>query len=572
MKMDRGLLIVIGLCLLLTFEGSRQNVTAQEYRLRTNVLPEAYDIAFKPYLQSTDGIKQFTFDGEVNITLHAEVTSVENITLHKAQLEILECAIYNGNGDHLESINLDRLQYDAITEKLTIPLKTPLNSNVNYTLYFKYTGRIRDDLGGIYRATYDDGVNWYLLTQLHRTDARTAFPCFDEPQLKAKFRMRITRPKEYQSYFNTRLLSTSPESDGRYTDYYEQTPLISSYGVAFTVGDFVVEGSNDMKYIMNSKFKGKTTFTQEVAVKALEAYDSYTQLPYKSMGNELMQMALMGRFPHSGMENWGLIMYKDILLAHEPQISDGWSNKERTVGLVTHEIGHMWFGNSLTHKWWSCFWLNEAFPTYYQHFLGHQIYPEYELEKQFVLNEMHTIFSLDATNSSQPLTSPEETIQTPTEVGSKFSNIAYNKGASVVRMIANAMGKENFDKAIREYIKENHLKNPAPEDLFHQWKRFWPNEHQVDLDQLFKDWTEQPGFPMLRISTTDSGHYLLKQERFLLDSNDGSDISLKYTIPITYTTNKERNFDELTPRFYLNNTLEAYEFGNAEGDEWLILN
>uniref|UniRef100_A0A1I8Q2F1 Aminopeptidase n=1 Tax=Stomoxys calcitrans TaxID=35570 RepID=A0A1I8Q2F1_STOCA len=545
--------------------------TAQHYRLSTDILPDFYDIAIKPYLQEGDGTKQFTFDGEVNITLHAEENNVSKITLHKAQLEILYVILYDSNGHLIERISIDRLQYEELTNKLTVPVTSPLVMNQKYTIYFKYNGYIRNDMAGVYRATYD-GINWYLLTQLHRIDARTAFPCFDEPQLKATFQMRISRPKEYQSYFNTRLLRTTSDSDGRYTDYFEKSPRMSTYGVAFVVGDFLVEGSNDFKLIMHPKFKNKTNLTQEVAVKAIAAYDAYTQMSYKSMGNEIMQMLGVNRFPHSGMENWGLILYKDYLLAHEPHATDGWANKERTVGLVTHEVAHMWFGDSVTHKWWSYFWLNEAFPTYYQHFLTHEIYPEYELDKQFVLNEMHAIFDLDSTINTQPLTSPEESIQTPSEIGSKFSNLAYNKGASFVRMIANAMGKENFDKAMREYLKDNHLKNPAPEDLFKQWKQFWPAGHQVDLNQLFSDWTEQPGFPMIRIKAINSGRYLLEQQRFLLDAQDGSDTTLKYTIPITYTTNRERNFEQLTPKFYFNKSMTQLEFGDSNADEWIILN
>ncbi|XP_073820303.1 membrane alanyl aminopeptidase [Musca autumnalis] len=565
------------ICLFLLTLAANRSTLAQDYRLPKNVVPIGYDIAIKPYLQTTDGSKQFTFDGEVNITLHALEENVHSITLHKDYIEILETSLYDASGQLVQRIGTDQLVYETITDKLTVPLQSSLLLDTNYTLYFKYTGQIRSGLAGVFRGTYDDEnsqniSSWYAITQLQRIDARTAFPCFDEPQLKATFRMRITRPKEYLSFFNTKLLNTVSESDDRYTDYFDATPPMSTYLVAFLIGDFVAEGDDDFKLIMHSSLIDKTDYTREVALKTLAAYDSYTQLPYKSLGNTLMQKAGSRRFPHNGMENWGLVIYHDTVLSHQPGYTDGWSNKEYTVTILVHETAHMWFGNSVTFKWWSYFWLNEAFARYYQYYLAHEIYPEFELDKQFVVNQIHLIFGTDATQSTQPMTNPEEKINSPSEVGYKFSSITYAKGAAIVRMICNLMGKEQFDTALREYLKENHLKNTVPADLFKHWKQHWPREQQVDLDQLFSDWTEQPGFPIINISTTEAGTYLLQQKRFLLDPEDGSDVNLKYTIPITYATNTENNFDDLTPKFYFNKTQSELEFGNSNSDEWIILN
>ncbi|XP_013106945.2 membrane alanyl aminopeptidase [Stomoxys calcitrans] len=559
------------ICSLLFALLSSSGSWAQEYRLSKDVIPSSYDIAIKPYLRTTDGPKLFTFDGEVNITLQAVVENVKSITLHKDYIEILDTILYDGEGKLVQRIATAELIYETATDKLTVPLQSPLALKANYNLYFNYTGQIRSGLAGVFRGSYD-GVNWYAITQLQRIDARTAFPCFDEPQLKAKFRMRITRPKEYLSFFNTRLLSTTIESDGWYTDHFDETPPMSTYLAAFIIGDFNVQGDNDFKMIMHSKVSNNTQYSHEVALKTMAAYDVYTQIPYKSLGNTLMQKAGSVRFPHNGMENWGLVIYLDTVLSHEPGYTDGWSNKEYTVTILVHETAHMWFGNSVTFKWWSYFWLNEAFARYYQYFLANEIYPEFELDKQFVVNQIHLIFATDATNSTQPLTSPEASINSPSQVAYKFSGITYAKGAAIVRMICNLMGKNNFDTAIREYLKENHLKSTEPEDLFVHWKRHWPAGHEVDLNQFLSDWTEQPGFPMISIFTTKEGRYSLQQKRFLLDAQDGSDSTLKYTIPITYTNDRERNFEDLTPRFYFNKSMNQLQFGNSRADEWIILN
>uniref|UniRef100_T1PHS5 Peptidase M1 membrane alanine aminopeptidase domain-containing protein n=1 Tax=Musca domestica TaxID=7370 RepID=T1PHS5_MUSDO len=200
------------------------------------------------------------------------------------------------------------------------------------------------------------------------------------------------------------------------------------------------------------------------------------------------------------------------------------------------------------------------------------MYPQYKLDQQFVLKQTQSIFELDATSYTQPLSHPEENINTPDEVGYKFSNIAYSKGAAILRMISNLMGTENYDNAIRDYLKEFFQNNTTPEDLFKHWKNYWPKNLEVDINQLFSDWTEQPGYPIIGISITPNGRYSLKQERFLLEPEDGSDGSFLYTVPITYTTSRERNFLNLKPNFYFNKTKPEQEFGFPGDDEWIILN
>ncbi|KAM7364532.1 uncharacterized protein ACRADG_000990 [Cochliomyia hominivorax] len=544
---------------------------ALEYRLTKDVIPDFYDIHLKPYLRSADGDKQFTFDGEVNITLHASVNEVKEITLHKNLLDILEVILYDVNGNVVQKINNNNLKYEEETNKLTISLLKSLVMNTNYTLYFKYNGQIRNGMEGFYRATYDN-VNWYGITQLHRIDARTVFPCFDEPEFKAKFRMHINRPNEYKSYFNTRLIETTNDGSQRSIDHFEDSPVMSTYLVAFLISDFESYGNEDLKIIMHSKYNGKTNFAYEVAQKALKAYDNYTQIPYKSLGNAVMQKVGSNYFPHGGMENWGLVIYKDSALAHEPGYTDGWSNKQYTVSLVLHETAHMWFGNSVTHKWWSYFWLNEAFPNFYQYLLGQELYPEYEFDKQFLVKELHSIFEIDATNNSQPMTSGETSINTPVEIGSKFSKIAYSKGAAIVRMFRNLMGKNKFDLAIREYLKENHLKTVTPEDLFKHLKQHWPSGYNIDLDVFFRDWTEQVGYPMVIVSISPTGRFSVKQQRFLLDPQDGSDASLKYTIPITFNHDMMNDFTNLQPKFYLTKNQDERLFANAAHHKWIIVN
>ncbi|XP_061397122.1 aminopeptidase N-like, partial [Musca vetustissima] len=148
---------IIHLLLLISVAASRTGVLAQDYRLPKVIIPDAYDIAIKPYLQAGDGSdKQFTFDGEVNITLHAIEDKVQQITLHKDYIEILDTILYDTEGKVVERVGKEKLVYESITDKLTVPLQTPLTKNSNYVLYFKYVGQIRSGLAGVFRGTYDN--------------------------------------------------------------------------------------------------------------------------------------------------------------------------------------------------------------------------------------------------------------------------------------------------------------------------------------------------------------------------------------------------------------------------------
>ncbi|XP_036342051.1 aminopeptidase N-like [Rhagoletis pomonella] len=567
------------LLLLLACSSVKANngVFETSYRLGDDAVPDAYDIWLKPYLLATDGTRRFTFDGEVNITLHSTRASIREITLHKNLIEINGAWLYNSSivgGGLIKSFDNDDLTYNETTHKLTVHLGDQQISNNNYTLRFKYTGQIRDGLQGFFRANYTDSSGnekWIGLTQSQRIDARTIFPCFDEPAFKATFRLQLSRPTQYNVVFNSKLLDSIPDGDGRALDRFAATPPMSTYLFAFIVSEFAKRGSEDLKIITRAEYINKTDFAYQVSEQAIKAYDEYTQLPYKQLGLTIMQKAGSPKFPYNGMENWGLVIYSDDVLVNEPGYTDGWSNKEYTISIIVHETAHMWFGDSVTFAWWSYFWLNEAFARYYQYFMAHKLYPEYQLDQQFVVNQIHLIFGIDAVNSTQPMTSPETEIQNPIEIGYKFSSIAYAKGASILRMIANLMGVDNFDTAIRAYLKEFHLKNTVPDDFFKHLKRYWPSTPAVDLDQFFYDWTSQAGFPVLFVNVTAEHTIKLTQSRFLLDSSDGSDSTLSYIIPITYASDTDPNFDDLTARFYLSRNSEM-TFHTEKPNKWIIFN
>ncbi|KAH8298714.1 hypothetical protein KR018_007892 [Drosophila ironensis] len=566
----------------LLFAGLTGLVCGLNYRLDGTVLPTHYNLTIGVLRNASDPA---LFDGQVGITLRVVGTApVQQITLHADTLEISECRLLgavtgtSGALQVVEAIDISKLIYEATTQQLTVPLTQALTVSEEYVLEFKYTGRIREDMAGLFSASYveaeTNATKWLAVTQMQRINARYVLPCFDEPAMKAKFQLQIVRPDGYQTIANTKLMETTPTGEDRYVDQFEETPLMSTYLLAFMVTGYSARGNmSEFAILTRPEYYNNTEFSFEVGQRVIPAYGDLFQSNYSDLGNKVLQYASSPRFPHNGMENWGLIIYSDAVLVQIPGYTDDWSDKEFAIRIIAHETSHMWFGDSVTFDWWSYFWLNEAFARYYEYFMAHQLYPEYHLDEQFVVRQMQLIFGTDARNSTQPMTSPEAEIQTPAQIASKFSSIAYAKGASIVRMWRNCMGAENFDNALRDYLKQNHLLNTVPNNLFYYLFEYWPTNQYVNLVQFFADYTEQVGYPMLIVNLTRQNHIVqIEQRRFLLNPGDGSNATLKYTVPLTYTTNLEANFYNLTPRAYLDKLVDIFQAEFKDPIDWVVVN
>ncbi|KAH8312687.1 hypothetical protein KR044_012175, partial [Drosophila immigrans] len=547
------------------------------YRLSNNVWPSLYNLTINIQDEATS--PNSTFNGEVAITLQTNQSNLLEITLHKDELNISSCSLYNKNGILQQSVPTTSLNYDQGTQQLTVPLTQALVANENYTLHFQFTGTVRDDMVGLCSSSYVEPnsgkTKWVMHTQMQRINARLVFPCFDEPAFKAKFEVHIGRPSGLTSISNTKLMETTRDAaNNRYVDHFAVTPIMSTYLLAFVISEYQARGNPDTFAIYSRpEYYSKTEFSYNVGGRVLAAYNELFQLPYKQLGNEVLQFTSSPRFLHNGMENWGLVIYSDAVLVQDPGYTDGLRNKEFTTRIIAHETSHMWFGNSVTFSWWSNFWLNEAFARYYEYFMANQLNPEYQLDQQFVVRQLQMILRTDAEAATQPMTSPEASVQTPSEIAHKFSGITYAKGASIVRMWHNIMGGDNFNKAINSYLKEYHLNSTKPSDLFAHLKQNWPAQPEVDLDEFFTDFTVQEGYPVITVNfTLENRRAVLRQKRFLSNPGDGSNATILYTIPITFATNLKPTFQNMTPGIYFRKQVTQVQLNSKDQLDWIILN
>lgn len=193
------------------------SVLGFDYRLDGSVVPSYYNLTIGVLRDTSDPT---LFEGEVSITVRGVGPSpIQQITLHADTLEISSCRLLDvggglTGGSQVEAVDISRLIYEATTQQVTVPLTQPLEVGRDYAVEFKYTGRIRSDMAGLFSASYEEAetnaTRWLALTQMQRINARYVFPCFDEPALKAKFQLQIIRPSGYQTIANTKLAKTNP--------------------------------------------------------------------------------------------------------------------------------------------------------------------------------------------------------------------------------------------------------------------------------------------------------------------------------------------------------------------------
>lgn len=287
-----------------------------------------------------------------------------------------------------------------------------------YTLSMDFTAPYNRQSVGLYK-TIDAGQP-YLFTQFEMSDARRAFPSFDEPAYKIPFQVTITAPSTEKVYSNTPEVSVT-DKNGATTHVFKQTKPLPSYLVAFAVGQFeeiAVKGMKVPGRVITTK--GKIELAQYAAKKmpeilaALEAYFG-VDYPY-----EKLDTIAVPEFPFGAMENAGLVTYReDILLVDEKTASQ--NSKERAVSIIAHELAHQWYGNLVTMQWWNDLWLNEAFASWMAAKMTYQLHPEFESDLSLSKNH---VMAVDARVSTKPIRKP---IKTEADIMDGLG-LAYSKG------------------------------------------------------------------------------------------------------------------------------------------------
>uniref|UniRef100_A0A3F2YVF0 Aminopeptidase n=1 Tax=Anopheles culicifacies TaxID=139723 RepID=A0A3F2YVF0_9DIPT len=545
------------------FDGVSPESRAQleHYRLNDDVLPTHYDIEIKPFFEAEPEREAFTFNGITVITVTASVENVTQIKLHKANMDILSWSVMRKSNSMV--VRSGNNTYDEETQILTLHLNETLLKNVEYLVVFNYVGMMEENMRGFYRSYFkQNGTQvWLGSTQFEQTEARRAFPCFDEPKFKATFLLKLNyKHLEYNVFSNTPIAKSEVIGNDRTLATFSITPKMSTYLLAFIVAPYNTTGDDILQVLSRPQAVNQTTYSINEGLKLLNALGEWLQYPFNSVPEiTRMYMAAVPDFSAGAMENWGLVTYRESNLLYVPEDATS-LQQQRIATIISHELAHQWFGNLVTCEWWDVTWLNEGFATYFEYFGTAVVEPAWELDQQFVIDKLHTAMQTDGTVSTHPMTHP---VYTQAQATAIFDTISYNKGGVVLRMLEHHMSTEVFKAALVEYVKDRQFKSSRPEHLFAVL-----DKHNSSASAFMKPWTTQPGFPLVSVTTNENG-FSITQQRFLINGTNQED-KLLWPLPITYATNGDE-FSNTKPTLVGTETYNI-SVSNAANVQYFILN
>ena len=491
--------------------------------LPTNVRPSAYDLTLQPDLDS------FTFRGEVDIDITVREATNE-IVMNADEIEIQEARLTRADGSNVEPCCID---FDKEEETVTLGFDEEVSTG-KAQLHLRFTGELNDKLRGFYRSKYtdSDGSEKYLATtQLEATDARRAFPCWDEPAIKATFKVTLVIPSDLEAVSNMSIVRESEVDPGLKRLEFGETPIMSTYLLAFIIGELssVERTAEDGTIVRVYTTRGKEEqgrFALDVSVDLLGYFNEYFGIPYPL---EKMDHIAIPDFAAGAMENWGAITYREIAILVDPENTSA-GTKQIVASIVSHEMAHQWFGNLVTMAWWDALWLNESFASWMGDKAVDHLFPEWDTWTSFVSQDTTRALSLDGLKNSHPI---HQEVKNPAEIGQLFDAISYSKGGSVLRMLEDFLGSESFRKGLHDYLVKHSYDNADTGDL---WDALGAASGEP-VSEMMDTWLHQTGYPYLdaKIERGDTEITVsVEQRRFVYDSiiDDAGEDETLWHVPL----------------------------------------
>jgi puromycin-sensitive aminopeptidase len=453
-------------------------VMAKVARLLEKIKPERYG------LDIDLDMKDFSF--AVCEFIDFELTRASHtLVLHAVRLEVIH-VILDGRSSPV------KVEMSAEDETVSLEFAEEVASG-RHTISLKARGTLNESLRGFYRSTYTHGGREHSLatTQFEAVHAREAFVCVDEPSAKAVFELSMTVPEGTTAISNTNATEVEPAGKGRKRVSFEPTPKMSTYLLAYLVGEFeylektTPEGVRVRVYATPGK-KNQLDFALETAVRTLSFFTDYFGIPYPL---RKMDMIAVPDFAAGAMENWGAVTYRETALLLDPE-KTSLSHKQRVVEVVAHELAHQWFGNLVTMAWWDDIWLNEGFATWVEVLAMDHLFPEWSPWEEFAATNVAYAMELDGLANTHPIQVP---VDDPRSLDEIFDAISYSKGASIIDMLHHYLGAEVFKKGLQTYLNRHKFGNTVTHDL---WKALGEASGKP-VDEVMSAWTSRPGYPIV---------------------------------------------------------------------------
>lgn len=475
-------------------------------RLFAQFQPTHYQLSFLPNMQD------MTFEGTVKITGKKVGRPSKRLVFHQNGLKITGWCVArkDKSSSNYTELTVDRVNHHATYDEVRLHTAETLYPG-EYDVTMAFTGKITRNMEGMYPCTFNhDGMQKQLLaTQFESHHARDAFPCIDEPEAKATFELALETQQGVTAISNTPVRSQFEQEDKLIT-MFEKTPKMSTYLLAFVVGEIgytqaVTKSGTTIRVYATPDNVRHTQFALETAVKTLEFYNEYFDIPYPLAKCDMIALP---DFASGAMENWGLITYREAGLLYD-QSNTSTDTKQYIANVIAHELTHQWFGNLVTMKWWTDLWLNEGFASWMSILAVDTLFPEWNVWTQFISDEQSIALRADALEHTHPIEVP---VRHPDEIRVIFDAISYDKGASVIHMLHRHLGATAFRDGIRAYLKKHAYGNTVTTDLWDALEAA-TGKH---VRGFMHDWITFTGYPVVQATVTKT-KVTVQQTRFYLN-------------------------------------------------------
>ncbi|KAH8805345.1 putative aminopeptidase [Xylogone sp. PMI_703] len=483
------------------------------------VKPSHYDI----FIHNIKYVDEWSFSGTVVIDASVQSPTTE-VVLNVRDLAIDSAQIQIKNG---ATISATSITYDLKLQRasLVFPSELPLGSSIQ--LMISFHGGITDVMAGFYHSKYipaatpdaavprENDYCYMLSTQFEPCDARRAFPCFDEPSLKATFDLRVEIPETLTAISNMPVKNTKIIDNGLKIVSFDRTPVMSTYLLCWGIGDFeYIEGfarslGSDRKLPVRvyatRGLKERCRFGLQETINYLEYFNQIFQIEFPL---PKMDCLAVHEVCNVAMENWGLMTFSTTTILYEHVTSDV-RYQNRVAYIIAHELAHQWFGDLVTMEWWNDVWLNEGFATWAGWLAVDHFHPDWQVWEQFSITGLQRAFELDSLEASHPIVVE---VTDSLDAGQVFDDISYLKGASILRMLSTYLGVETFLSGVSAYLKAHSYSNATTQDL---WSAL-SNASGIDVAKFMDAWTRKMGYPVIHVTEAEKGLHI-HQSRFLLN-------------------------------------------------------
>ena len=502
--------------------------TEERYRLPRAVVPWRYDLTLEPDLDAG------TFDGAVAVAIEV-VEPVTEIVLNANELRLGDATLKGTDG---RTIEVSKILIDADAERAIVDLAETAEPG-EWTLTISFRGELNPRLTGFYRSTYQDGDGTAQVigtTHFEATDARRAFPCWDEPDLKAVFAITLVVKEGLAAVSNGPEVDRESLDGGRMRIRFADTMKMSTYLAAWVVGRLELSDPADARgvpvRIVHVPGKGHlTSFAIDASVHSLNWFADYYGIAYPEA--KLDNVAIPD-FAQGAMENVGCVTYREQVLLIDPARS----TQEEQLGVaetVAHELAHMWFGDLVTMRWWNGIWLNEAFATFMSMLAVDDFRPDWEIWNMFARDRTNA-FEVDALESTRPI---EYEVRSPDDASGMFDTLTYVKGGAVLRMLEQWLGAERFRDGIRRYLQKHAFGNTETHDLWDALEE----ETGEPVRRVMDAWIFQPGYPAVSVAL-DGDQVRFTQRRFI-PSRDGDDTTWPVPLMVRQVAGDQERVDRI---------------------------